>query len=47
MEKLNPESLIRKAQALGDDIKEMEAVDVVQAYTRARMKIKSARRKQV
>ena len=47
MEKLNPESLIRKAQALGDDIKEMEVVDVVQAYTRARMKIKSARRKQV
>ena len=47
MENLNPESLLRKAQALGDDIKEMEAINVARAYNRAQMKIKSAKRKQV
>ena len=45
MENVNPESLLRKAQALGNDIKEMEAIDVMQAYSRAQMKIKSGRRK--
>lgn len=47
MENLNPESLLRKAQALGDDIKEMEAINVARAYNQAQMKIKSAKRKQV
>lgn len=45
MENVNPESLLRKAQALGNDIKEMEAIDVMQAYSRAQMKVKSGRRK--
>lgn len=47
MENMNPESLLRKAQALGDDIKEMESINVNQAYSRAQMKIKSAKRKQM
>ena len=29
---MSPESLLRKAQALGDDIKEMESIDVLGAY---------------
>ena len=29
MENMSPESLLRKAQALGDDIKEMESIDVL------------------
>lgn len=45
MENVNPESLLRKAQALGNDIKELEAIDVMQAYSRAQMKIKSGQRK--
>lgn len=44
---MNPESLLRKAQALGDDIKEIESVDVARAYLRTQVKIKSNRRKQM
>lgn len=47
MENLNPESLLQKAHALGEDIKEMESIDVMHAYDRARLKIKANRRKQV
>ena len=35
MENMSPESLLRKAQALGDDIKEMESIDVLGAYYQA------------
>lgn len=45
MENRNSESLLRKAQALGDDIKEMESIDVLGAYNRAQVKIKMTRRK--
>lgn len=45
MENISSESLLRKAQALGDDIKEMESVDVLSAYHRAQVKIKMTRRK--
>lgn len=47
MENMNPESLLRKAQALGDDIKEMESIDALAAYRRARLKIKDNRRKSI
>lgn len=33
MENMNPESLLRKAQALGEDIKEMESIDVMGAIS--------------
>lgn len=42
---MSPESLLRKAQALGDDIKEMESIDVLGAYYQAQTKIKTNRRK--
>lgn len=42
---MSPESLLRKAQALGDDIKEMESIDVLGAYYQAQAKIKTNRRK--
>lgn len=45
MENMSPESLLRKAQALGDDIKEMESIDVLGAYYQAQTKIKTNRRK--
>ena len=45
MENMNPESLLRKAQALGDDIKEMESIDVMGAYRQTQAKIKTNRRK--
>lgn len=45
MENMNPESLLRKAQALGDDIKEMESIDALAAYRRGRLKRKENRRK--
>ena len=32
---MNPESLFRKAQALGDDIREMESIDTLAAYHKA------------
>ena len=41
MENMSPESLLRKAQALGDDIKEMESIDVLGAYYQAQTKIKT------
>jgi transmembrane sensor len=44
MEKQNPESLLRKAQALGDDIKEMEAINVPAAYRKAQLKIRNKRK---
>lgn len=45
MENMNPESLLRKAQALGEDIKEMESIDVLGAYQQAQTKIKINRRR--
>ena len=45
MENMSPESLLRKAQALGDDIKEMESIDVLGAYYQAQAKLKPNRRK--
>ena len=42
---MNPESLLRKAQALGEDIKEMESIDVLGAYQQAQTKIKINRRR--
>ena len=42
---MSPESLLRKAQALGDDIKEMESIDVLGAYYQAQAKLKTNRRK--
>lgn len=45
MENISSESLLRKAQALGDDIKEIESIDVLSAYQRAQVKIKMNRRK--
>ncbi len=47
MEDLNPETLLRRAQALGEDIKEMEAINVADAYRRASTKLKNNRRKKV
>lgn len=44
---MNPESLLRKAQALGDDIKEIESIDVQHAYRRMQQKMKSSRRKMI
>ena len=38
---MSPESLLRKAQALGDDIKEMESIGVLGAYYQAQTKIKT------
>lgn len=45
MENMNPESLLRKAQALGEDIKEMESVNVSDAYRTAKAKVRTNRRK--
>ena len=45
MENMNPESLLRKAQALGNDIKEMESIDVLGAYHQAQVRIWSNRKK--
>lgn len=47
MENSNAESLLRKAQALSDDIKEMESIDVQRAYQRAQQTIKANRRRVV
>ena len=47
MENQNPDSLLRKAQMLGEDIKEMESIDVMRAYQRTQRKIKSNRQKRV
>lgn len=45
MENMSPESLLRKAQALGDDIKEMESIDTLSAYKKAQARIKANSRK--
>lgn len=47
MENINPESLLRKAQAIGEDIKEMESIDVSGAYYRTYIKIRSRQRKKI
>ena len=45
MENMNPESLFRKAQALGDDIREMESIDTLAAYHKAKLDINKVERK--
>jgi len=45
MENMNPESLLRKAHALGEDIKEIESVNVLDAYRTAKAKVRTNRRK--
>lgn len=47
MEDKNPEYLLRKAQALGDDIKEMESIDVMGAYRQTQNKIRANRKKKM
>lgn len=47
MEKMNSESLLRKAQALGNDIKEMESIDTVGAYKQAQIKIRINKRRSI
>ena len=42
---MNPESLFRKAQALGDDIREMESIDTLAAYHKAIFDINKVERK--
>ena len=42
---MNPESLFRKAQALGDDIREMESIDTLAAYHKAKFDINKVERK--
>ena len=42
---MNPESLFRKAQALGDDIREMESIDTLAAYHKAKFDINKIERK--
>lgn len=44
MEKQNLESLLRKARVLGDDIKEIEAINVPTAYRKAQIKIRNKRK---
>lgn len=45
MENKNPDYLLRKAQALGDDIKEMESIDVLEAYRHTQSKIDENRKR--
>lgn len=47
MENLDPELLLRKAQALGDDIKEIESIDAAHAYEQARFRIRANQKKQM
>lgn len=47
MENMDPESLLRKAHALGNDIKEMESIDVTRAYQRTQKILKANRKKQM
>lgn len=47
MEDRNPKYLLRKAQALGDDIKEMESIDVAGAYRLTLHKIRVNRKKRM
>lgn len=46
MNKKDPASLLRLANALKDDIEEMESIDVSDAYGKARQKIRQNKRKQ-
>ncbi len=45
MENMSPESLLRKAQAIGDDIKEMESIDTFSAYRKAQTRIREDSKK--
>lgn len=45
MENMSPESLLRKVQALGDDIKEMESIDTLAVYRKAQANIYKVRRR--
>lgn len=45
MENKNPDYLLRKAQALGDDIKEMESINVLEAYRHTQSKIDENRKR--
>ena len=45
MENMSPESLLRKAQAIGDDIKEMESIDTFSAYRKAQTRIREIGKK--
>ena len=47
MENQKNDSLLRKAQAIGEDIKEMEAIDNLASYNNTLIKIKANRRKKV
>lgn len=47
MENLDEAYLLRKAQALGKDIKEMESIDVEKAYRRVQRQIRNDRRRLV
>lgn len=47
MENMDSESLLRKAHALGNDIKEMESIDVARAYQRTQKILKANRKKQM
>ena len=47
MENMNPESLFRKAQALGDDIREMESIDTLAAYHKAKLDINKVEEKRL
>ena len=44
---MSPESLLRKAQALGDDIREMESIDVAKAFERTQQLIRKKRGRQM
>ena len=46
MEKLDSDLLFRKAQALGDDIREMESIDVAKAFERTQQLIRKKRGRQ-
>ena len=47
MEKLDSDLLFRKAQALGDDIREMESIDVAKAFERTQQVIRKKRGRQM
>ena len=47
MEKLDSDLLFRKAQALGDDIREMESIDVAKAFERTQQLIRKKRGRQM
>lgn len=42
MEKLDSDLLFRKAQALGDGIREMESIDVAKAFERTQQLIRKS-----